>query len=66
MEDFGKHYIAIAFWSMFLIPASRSLIFNAELDGVVETVAAFLWPIGFPAIIIYDILNRHKYRANRR
>lgn len=60
----GKHYIAIAFWSMFLIPAYRSLIFDAELDGVLETIAAFLWPIGIPAFVIYDLMQLDKKRKS--
>lgn len=66
MQDFGKHYIGVAFLSMFFIPGLRSLVFDAEPDGVLETIAAFLWPIGIPAFIIYDVMNRHKYRGNKR
>lgn len=62
MQEFGKNYIAIAFFSMFLIPAFRSIVSTDELDGVVETIAAFLWPIGIPAIVVYDLMNRKKRR----
>lgn len=57
-----KVYAFMALLSMFLIPLMR-LIFGAENNHALETIAALVWPVAIPAYLIYDIItyqNRKK------
>lgn len=65
MDEFGKVYLVGAFVSMFLIPVVRSTVFGAEIDGMLETVAAFICPIGIPLVFLGDYLEM-KRKGERR